>query len=266
MFSQVFHDQMNFVTDGTPGSTLEVVVIRGCVWAPWEQAMLDSHARQIVEMDVQWEEKIIAQLHAMSSSAGFRLTVTRPARCLEMGCVLVDKGTGRVTILVKRGHFGRSCVRAIVGTSDPPTEAETLLRREIDNFYVLLSSTEYHKDHLTNCTLYSSFLVYDLTEDVALPQLSSVSRELVRWRKIHGDLPENGNEVRGVFPLKAYTMELRGALIHMDLVNFGHFCDTCRKPTKFYCPRCKGAWYCSAEHQNQSWATHKPWCKSHRQE
>lgn len=49
-----------------------------------------------------------------------------------------------------------------------------------------------------------------------------------------------------------------------DLMEEGPPCEKCGEKGEKKCGSCKGAWYCSAAHQKEDWASHKTWCKTHR--
>lgn len=48
-----------------------------------------------------------------------------------------------------------------------------------------------------------------------------------------------------------------------SLVSTGPLCERCGRKGDKKCAKCKGAWYCGAEHQKEDWAAHKTWCKAH---
>ncbi|KAG8933915.1 hypothetical protein FRC03_009364 [Tulasnella sp. 419] len=44
-----------------------------------------------------------------------------------------------------------------------------------------------------------------------------------------------------------------------------HLCQVCGTKTSYWCSRCHSVWYCSVEHMQFDWVTHRQYCRPHEE-
>jgi hypothetical protein len=192
------------------------------------------------------------------------LTVTRPARCLEHGCVLVDKQTGKITIPIPTNGFSTD-KHPYIGLPESMTETQFLQVKAKDKFYRIISTAHAISMQQFGFRLaYPCFLQYDGASPTPLPRMPDFARTLLQQYVLNGPLPSDL-----VVPVSEklnvnISEELRGYINQYPLREQGLFCEVCRKPAKKNCNTCRTAWYCCRDHQTSDWKDHRAWCKSHR--
>lgn len=192
------------------------------------------------------------------------LTITRPARCLDHGCVLVDKQTGKITIPVPADGF-KMDKYPYIGLPDPMTASQFLQLQAKDRFYRIISTA-----HATSMQqfgfqfAYPCYLQYDGISPSPLTPMPDFARTLLQQYVLNGQLlPDLVVPVNNKLNV-TISEELRGYINQYPLREQGMFCEVCRKQTKRTCNNCRTAWYCCREHQSSGWKDHRTWCRAHR--
>ncbi|KAK2463194.1 hypothetical protein APHAL10511_004849 [Amanita phalloides] len=260
---QAIVDQLDYVTDNS-SVPVEMVVLRGGIYSDRRKHELVGDAQRYIEEDMLWVDQFLHDMRVHAKKMSLPLTITRPDRCLEQGCMSVDKKTGRITIPVPTDDFA-PYKYPYIGLPDSTSEFQFLQVRTRDKFYSIIATA--HAISMQQFGLrfaYPSFLQYDGNSSTPLPRMPDFARTVLQQYALYGPLPPDL-----VIPISdklnaTVSEELRGYVNQYPLREQGMFCEVCRKQTKSTCNSCRTAWYCSRSHQTLDWKDHRVWCKAHR--
>jgi hypothetical protein len=135
---QVVIDQLEYVTNGA-SLPVEIVIVKGAVFTDKKQRDLGDVVQRCVQDDMAWLDQFVRDMQARAKKQSLPLTVTRPTRCLEHGCMLVDKNTGKITIPIPAKGF-ESNRFLYAGMPEPMSESRFLQIRAQDQFYRIIST------------------------------------------------------------------------------------------------------------------------------
>ena len=241
-----------------------MVVLRGGIYSDERKHELVGDVLNCIDDDTTWVNQFINDLRAHAKKFALPLTITCPTRCLEQGCVLVDKVTGKITIPVPANDF--EPYRYLhVGLPESVSQAQLSQLRTRDMFYRIISTA--HAIAMQQFGLrftYPCFPQYDGTSPMPLPRIPDFARTILQQYVLYGPIqPDTAIPVTDKMSVKI-SEELRNYINGYPLREQGMFCEICRKQTKSTCNNCRTAWYCCREHQTSDWKDHRIWCKMHR--
>jgi hypothetical protein len=235
---------------------VEVAVIRGFEYAEPRKAANFGHAGWMADFHEMCEK--------LRKKCNIHVTISDLQEYAASGALLVDKGNARVTHLKRRGvspqTIGGSAIVRLVedpGVSEHPYGQAAKQR---DLFMGNLLGYRYQPE----CQ--DLHLQYDVSHYCAAIPPIPEARELLRSKLAKEPVSSQAAIVRAYGSSKDWTSD-RGSMLHKLFENcaqLGMTCEACSRPGTKACSTCRGAWYCSAEHQKQDWAAHKAWCKAHK--
>ena len=218
------------------------------------------------------ESEVVAAFTAKSEECNHKVTftLTNHPSPLKNGMLKVDKGTGVVTLLelpsdVNPPNFGVICPQFSYN------EAQVAELR----FCTYLK--------LVHKTTLATFKQFDERKMCMPSMLSNEGRELIRsvrersmnegprcqkaiFRKFcsQGGADVNDEWVKvGMVQCSDPPLPTEQLNNAMHAAKNDRPCETCSSVGTVQCGGCKGAWYCSREHQKSDWKVHKGFCRKH---
>jgi hypothetical protein len=215
--------------------------------------------------DLKWVSYTLAHIRIKTTSCNASI-YPKP---LGYGVVLVDKSSGKVILPIPPINNSKPVLRFLHCAPSPPTPTTIAKTRVVDTFYRIQSTASFIASDYRSIPC---FEVYDGTRRLAIPPSSDHTREIFRIATIHPNFPsfepiqqsDLDDICKRVMPTNEMVIYVKG--LPRLIQRVGAPCEVtgCRKFTTHRCSRCKGAYYCSGSHQDEHWAKHKVWCKSHR--
>ncbi|KIL68857.1 hypothetical protein M378DRAFT_157996 [Amanita muscaria Koide BX008] len=237
--------------------------MKGAVYSERRKRELTDDVQHGVEDDLAWLDQFIHDVRARARKLSLSLTITRPSRCIEHGCMLVNKKTGKITIPVPTSGFEPTRF-LYAGLPEPMSESRFLQIGAQDQFYRISSTS--HAIALQQYGFsfaYPCYLEYDGTDNVLLPRMSDFTRTIFQYFVLYGPIPSSVPIPVSEKLSVTISEELRGYINDFPLREQGLFCEICQQPAKSTCNSCRTAWYCCRDHQTSDWRNHRVWCKSH---
>ncbi|KAJ7213107.1 hypothetical protein GGX14DRAFT_446316, partial [Mycena pura] len=254
----VFEEQMRYVTKEDPHSQVDIVVFQGCVYGNTGEV-----PSKILQEDSMWVSQTLEHIRNKRTSCH----ASAYPKPLGYGVVLVDKLSGDVIIPMPPTTEPAPQFLSCINTW-PPTPTMLIERQIVDEFYRIQSTASYIR---SKYRIIPCFQVYDGTRKLVIPPSSDDTREIFRIATMHPNFPHFEHIQQSDLDIcnrVVPTIEMPGYIKHLpELIRkAGGFCEVagCRKFTIQTCSMCKGAHYCNKNHQEEHWAEHKTWCKSHR--
>jgi hypothetical protein len=236
---------------------VEAVVLRGFCYADPTQAANFGHAG--------WMADFRSLCDKLERGRSIQVSVTDAAEYVMSGALLVDKVGARITYLRRRGvpatqaasaTGGDAIVRLEGPGAQPPYSRPAQMR---DLFMGNLLGQRFRSE----CV--DLHLQYDVNHYRSAIPLTPEGRELLRSKMSQELASAQAAIIRAHGNSRDWTQDaaspLRGVFISYPGV--GMPCEVCPLPGPKTCAACRGAWYCSAEHQRSDWTAHKAWCKAH---
>lgn len=269
---------VSWVTDKQENVTVDFTTLKGNAFSSWE---INPYA----EEDEAWlgrvKSNVIPQIASMCNIV-VNITPEEDVPCLELAAVVVEKGTGKITIPTPKdttelaGKKGGSSSKRNVelsftlslgpkGIMDGPKDST---HRSVAGSLRRLEST---LDTTFNEKGYTAMCVYNGTRRLAVPMLSECARELLRSQALNQPDSRRLAILRRYDPNPTTRFEkYNEVFIYLNVMNVVgnglYLCDlaSCRKMGKMVCRSCAGSWACSEKHQMEYADDHEEWCKTHR--
>lgn len=223
-------------------AAVEVVILKGHSYA--------EENPPFAKEDGVWISSVKDQLRMEADQKSIDLTITEPPFCLDNGCVLVDKSTGRITIPVAKStpDLNPNPAQYRTGASKPLTLQELEVQFMEDLTYAVLSAID---DSLEEGGL-PCHLSYDVNAPLGVPSLSYIARALIDACMRYG-LPTSVLEDEHGRRLTQLKGELQSNLRFMveRVRKFGCLCDQCGNFTHNRCPQPKCIAWCCPAHIDQ---------------
>ncbi|KAF7338874.1 hypothetical protein MSAN_02210600 [Mycena sanguinolenta] len=255
----VFTAQMRYVAGEDPRSQVDIVVFQGRMYGNPGDA-----PAEILQEDVMWVSQTLDQLKIKTASCN-AFIYPRP---LGYGVVLVEKFTGDVTFPIPPTNNSEPVPQFLHCVPSPSTPTTIDKSTVVDAFYRIQSTASFIASDFRSVPC---FEVYDGTRRLVIPPSSDDTREIFRIATMHPNFPSfepiqqsDLDICKRVIPTNEMVTYVKGLPALIQRV--GALCEVagCRKFTTKKCLACKGAYYCNRSHQEEHWAEHKAWCKSHR--
>ena len=232
--------------------TLEIVVLRGYMYG--QAGDLYGHSA--------WMHDLRNMMNFMAISREINLTITDSPRLLQVGAILVDKGTGALTYLELSA--GAQTPHGLIVLRNRHTSLQYAYIQELQDIFM---GTLYSAHEPAECV--PLHMQFDGARFCLPHALSDEARQLIRSRR-HGQPPAAQS---GIVRRLGLSLDWINRFDHplFALLN-NHFqntarirpCERCAREGVRNCQGCLGAWYCGEEHQREDWKNHKMWCTSHR--
>jgi hypothetical protein len=252
---------MRYVAGEDLRSQVDIVVFQGRAYGDTG----DNIPPEILQDDLMWISQTLDRIRIKTSSCNASVH----PKPLGYGVILVEKSSGEVTLPIppSRANNPGLIPPYLLCVSSPPTPTTLAKRRVVDKFYRIQSTASFIA---SECRSVPCFEVYDGTRRLAIPPSSDDTQEIFRIATMHPNFPS-------LEPIQQSDWDICKRVIDNEIGTYvnglpaliqkvGAPCEVagCRKFTTKKCPVCQGAYYCSRSHQEEHWAKHKVWCKSHR--
>ncbi|PFH50916.1 hypothetical protein AMATHDRAFT_3543 [Amanita thiersii Skay4041] len=262
---QAIVDQLNYVTNGASSIAVEMIILKGGIHSNRKKHELTASLARTVDEDIAWVDEFVRNVRVHAKKLSVPLSVSRPARCLELGSILVDKSTGKITIPMPTEEFASCHPRLYVKLSDQMSRGQIAQLGARDSFYRIISTAYAGSMHQLGFRFaYPCYLDFDGTNPLPLPNMPDFARALIQQCALNGTLKPDVSVTVTDNASMSPSKELRDQINSYPLREQGMFCEVCRNATKSTCRNCRAAWYCCREHQMSDWQRHRMWCKSHR--
>lgn len=191
----------------------------------------------------------INQIRSFMATLPYKVNIVDDKRLLMAGSVLVDKVTGKITILP--GDANVQVLNCLTQYNFRQAALDLL----VTAFNVLKPPREVIDLHLQ----------YDVAKYQLPRPLPLFARQMLRSRL----MGEDGRKQLDMLE-SAGLDDGSGAgdeeflKVFRRVLSYGMPCELCHEKGVKRCSKCKGAWYCSKEHQIQDWKSksgHKQLCK-----
>ncbi|KAK7014238.1 hypothetical protein R3P38DRAFT_3002668 [Favolaschia claudopus] len=259
----VFDSQILYVSDSRKeGNRVDIIAFLGHTYGL--SPVPPDVTPEMIQDDLLWASQTVDFL---KTDGVVRGAYVHP-KPLPFGAVLVQNSTGRITVLTRPIRFTEA-LPELLPCLPPSFTFEDLKRRQfIDSLYQIQSTSSFIASEFTRAPC---FQVYDGIQRLAVPPLIDDARDVFRIASMHPNFPAlEPIQKRDIDIAKRVVssneMKLYIYCLSKQIQAVGALCDepSCWKFTKQRCSKCKGAYYCSKEHQDGQWALHKGWCKTRR--
>ncbi|KAJ7489425.1 hypothetical protein FB451DRAFT_1224881 [Mycena latifolia] len=258
----VFNAQMRYVAGEDPRSQVDIIVFQGHAYGDPG----DNVPPEILQEDLTWLSQTLDRIRIKTTSCNASVH----PKPLGYGVVLVEKSSGEVTLPIppSRASNPIPVPQYFYCVPSRPTPTTLAKSKVVDEFYRIQSTAAYIASKFRSVPC---FQVYDGTRRLAIPPSSHDTQEIFRIATMHPNLPSfqpiqqsDLDICKRVVPTIEMQTYVKG--LSRLIQKVGAPCEVtgCRKLTTQKCSTCKGAYYCSRSHQEEHWAKHKVWCKSHR--
>ncbi|KAJ7154000.1 hypothetical protein C8R43DRAFT_1106642 [Mycena crocata] len=232
----VFDAQIRYVSGEDQCGQVDIIVFQGCAYGEDGDNTMDQ-----------------IRTKTMSCSTSLH------PKPLDYGVVLVEKSSGeiRLPILPSRADILEPVPQYLHCIPSPPTPTTITETGLVDTFYRIQSTTSFIASEFTR---QPCFEVYDGSCRLDLPPSSEDTQEVFRIATMHPNFPS-------LEPIQQWDADVCKRVVRTnEMQGVGAPCEVaaCRKLTTKKCSKCKGAYYCSQNHQEEDWVKHKVWCRSHR--
>ncbi|KAJ7812007.1 hypothetical protein B0H14DRAFT_1463452 [Mycena olivaceomarginata] len=257
----VFTAQMRYVAGENPHSQVDIAVFQGRRYGDPGDA-----PSEILQDDLTWVSQTLDRIRIKTALCN-AFVHSKP---LGYGVVLVEKSSGDVTLPIppSRTNNPAPVPRFLHYVPSPPTPTTIAKSEVVDEFYRIQSTASFIASKFSSVPC---FEVYDGTRRLAIPPSSDDTREIFRIATMHPKFPsfepiqQSDLDISmRVIPTGEMQAYVKGLPARIQSVGAPCEVAECRKFTTKKCLACKGAYYCSRSHQEEHWAKHKVWCKSHR--
>ncbi|KAJ7576527.1 hypothetical protein C8J56DRAFT_970521 [Mycena floridula] len=256
----VFNTQMRYVTGEDPRSQVDIIVFQGCAYGDLENDV----PPEILQDDLMWVSQILDRIRIETLSCNASIH----PKPLSYGVVLVEKSSGEVILPIPPSRANKPIPQFLHCVPSPPTSTTLTKRQAVDAFYRIQSTASFIASKSSSAPC---FEVYDGTRRPAIPPSSDDTREIFRIATMHPNFPAFEPIQQSDLDICQRVMSNNEMLGYVEglprlIKTVGAPCEVveCREFTTQKCSKCKGAYYCSSNHQGEHWEKHKVWCKSHR--
>ncbi|KAK4703343.1 hypothetical protein P7C70_g2874, partial [Phenoliferia sp. Uapishka_3] len=241
-----FRDQLDFVTAGSPGKAVDIVIFKGNHYTP-ENIVRFEHESSVARFK--------ASLQTIARPASTSLTFTEVEKMLPHGALLLEKGTGVLSVPVIHlsvpGSHGAVLHLTFQQANSGPTS--------IFNRRFAITGLECTYTQVILFERFQIYLQYDGKQDQFTARLGDGAREILRAKRRGASPPAIEMLARSlsrqIFGFPNFSM----FLMILDMaVSAGQWCEVCGKDG-VPCSKCQGAFYCGKLHQLSDWEIHKAW-------
>lgn len=201
---------------------------------------------------------------SVTQGRGINVHIDDGEHILSSGAVLVDKGTGKITMIKLAPVLSVASAIRLRHTT-PDVGGGYSVAQEQQN---LLSGGLLVNHRVPECPPLN--LQFDVSKYCLRLPLTDEGRQLLRSKRLNQKPSDLSAIIRSLglsenwtAPSSSGNVQFRIMKAVLESCTSFKVCERCPLEGGKTCSACKGAWYCSDVHQREDWKAHKHWCRQH---